>query len=169
MKIYKISFVALFACFALLLTACSQVQNLVQPASPTQTMKNFVEATQKKDAEGMKKALSGGTLKMMDNLAKIQGKTLDDTIREGDATSYQQVPEMRNEKIEGETATLEVKNDKSSDWETLYFVKENNDWKIALDKSFEEAIKKSLTDWKMPDFSNSNSGGNGGGSDNKKP
>ncbi|MDQ3801420.1 MAG: hypothetical protein M3384_18515, partial [Acidobacteriota bacterium] len=65
------------------------------------------------------------------------------------------------------TATLEVKNDKSNDWETLYFVKETDEWKIALDKTFEEAIKKSFTDWKMPDFGNSNSAGSG--ADDKSP
>ncbi|MDQ3797853.1 MAG: hypothetical protein M3384_00235, partial [Acidobacteriota bacterium] len=101
MKIYKISLVALFTCCALLLAGCSQIQNLVQPKTPTQTMKNFIEATQKKDVEGMKKPLSAGTLKMMEGLAKMQGKTLDETIKEGDATSYEQMPEMRNEKITG--------------------------------------------------------------------
>jgi hypothetical protein len=59
---------------------------------------------------------------------------------------------MRNEKIEGDTATLEVKNEKTTEWETLYFVKETDEWKIALDKSLEEMFKKSLGDWKMPDF-----------------
>ncbi|HEX8246661.1 MAG TPA: DUF4878 domain-containing protein [Pyrinomonadaceae bacterium] len=163
MKIYKILPVAFIACA---LVACSQIKSLVQPGSPTQTMKNFVEATQKKDVEGMKKALSAGTIKMMEGLAKMQGKTLDDIIKEGDASdSYQQMPEMRNEKITGDTATLEVKNDKSSDWETLYFVKETDEWKIALDKSFEEAIKKMTDNFKMPDFGNSNSSG----SDDDKP
>lgn len=162
MKIYKISLVVLAAsCCVFLLGACSQIQNLLQPNTPTQTMKNFIEATQKKDVEGMKKPLSGGTIKMMEGLAKMQGKTLDETIKEGDASSYEQMPEMRNEQISGETATLEVKNDKSSEWETLYFVRENNEWKIALDKTFEEAIKKSFTDWKMPDFGNTNSAGDG--------
>jgi hypothetical protein len=167
MRIYKISLVVLAAsCCAFLLGACSQIQNLVQPDTPTQRMKNFVEATQKKDTEVMKKSLSAGTLKMMEGLAKMQGKTLDETIKEGDASSYEQMPEMRNEKITGDAATLEVKNDKSSEWETLYFVRENNEWKIALDKTFEEAIKKSFTDWKMPDFGNSNSGS---GSENDNP
>ncbi|HEX8369356.1 MAG TPA: DUF4878 domain-containing protein [Pyrinomonadaceae bacterium] len=163
MKIYKILLVAFIACA---LVACSQIKSLVQPNSPTQTMKNFVEATQKKDVEGMKKALSAGTIKMMEGLAKIQGKTLDDTIKEGETgDSYREMPEMRNEKITGDTATLEVKNDKSSEWETLYFVKETDEWKIALDKTFEEAIKKMTDNFKMTDFGNSNSSD----SDDDKP
>jgi hypothetical protein len=156
MRIYKISFVLIIACA---LVGCAQIQNLVQPKSPTQTMKNFVEATMKKDVEGVKKSLSSGSLKMMEGLAKMQGKTLDQTIKEGDAgeNEYKEMPETRNEKIEGDTATLEVKNAKTSEWETLYFVKETDEWKIALDKSLEEMFKKSLGDWKMPNFGDSNS------------
>lgn len=151
MKIYKISLVAALA-FALV--GCSQITNLFQSKSPTQTMKTFVEASQKRDVEVMKKSLSSGSLKMMEGLAKMQGKTLDETMKAGDTAGndFKQMPEMRNEKIEGDTATLEVRNEKTSEWETLYFVKETDEWKIALDKSLEEIFKKSLGDWKMPDF-----------------
>jgi flagellar hook-associated protein FlgK len=124
-------------------------------------MKNFVEASRKKDVEGVKKTLSGSTIKMMEGLAKVQGKTLDQTIKESDAgeNEYKEVPEMRNEKIEGDTATLEVKNVKTGEWDTLYFVKETDEWKIALDKSLEEIFKKSLGDWKMPNFDDSTTDG----------
>lgn len=156
MKIYKILPLVLLACA---LAGCSQINSLLQSGSPTQTLKNFVEATQKKDVEGVKKSLSAGTLKMMEGLAKMQNKTLDETIKEGDTSGneYKQMPETRNEKITGETATLEVKDEKSSEWNTLYFVKENDEWKIALDKSLEEMFKKLSDDWKMPNFGDSNS------------
>lgn len=156
MKIFKISLVAALA-FALV--GCSQLMNLVQPKSPTQTMKNFVEASQKRDVEAIKKSLSSGSLKMMEGVAKMQGKTLDETIKEGDTggNDFKELPEMRNEKIEGDSATLEVKNDKTGEWDTLYFVKETDEWKIALDKSIEEMFKKSLGDWKMPNFGDSDS------------
>lgn len=177
MKIFKISLALVAVCaFA---AGCAQIQNLVSQGSPTQTMKNFVEATQKKDVEGVKKSLSSGSLKMMEGLAKMQGKTLDQTIQEGDTTgngnSFEKMPETRNEKIEGDSATLEVKDEKSGEWNTLYFVKENNDWKIALDKSIEEMFKKISKDWKMPDFGNTNSNGSTTDDDdapsstNKKP
>jgi uncharacterized protein YceK len=170
MKIFKISLVLAIA-FAL--AGCSQIMNLVQPKSPTQTMKNFVEASQKKDVEAIKKSLSGGSLKMMEGIAKMQGKTLDDTIKEGDTggNDFKGVPEMRNEKIEGDTATLEVKNEKTGEWDTLYFVKEENEWKIALDKSLEEMFKKAFGNWKMPNFDelNPNTDGSDKPSTEKKP
>jgi hypothetical protein len=156
MKIYKI--LPLIA-LAFALAGCSQIQSVLQPKSPTRTLQNFVEATQKKDAAGIKKSLSSGSLKMMEGLAKMQGKTLDQTIQEGDASgnSYAQMPETRNEKITGETATLEVKNDKTNEWDTLHFVKEQDDWKIAFDKTMEEMFKKMADGFKLPDFGDSNS------------
>ena len=52
------------------------------------------------------------------------------------------MPETRNEKIDGNTATLEIQNDQTKKWDAMYFVKEDGDWKVALDKTMEELIKK---------------------------
>jgi flagellar hook-associated protein FlgK len=110
-------------------------------------MKAFFEATRKKDAEGFKKTLSKSTLDMMEGFAKMQNKTLDDILKSGmnapDTAQNAATPEMRNEKINGETATLEVQNDKNKEWETIPFVKENGEWKIALDKAMHDAQEKS--------------------------
>jgi hypothetical protein len=51
------------------------------------------------------------------------------------------MPETRNEKINGDMATLEVKNEKTDKWDPLPFVKENGEWKIALDKFLEDMMK----------------------------
>jgi small-conductance mechanosensitive channel len=171
MKTYKILPVILLAG---LLAGCANLQNLIQPKSPTRTLENFVEASQKKDVEGVKKSLSANSLKMMDNLAKMQGKTLEQTIQEGDTTgganSFARTPESRNEKITDNTATLEVKNEKTAEWETLHFVKEGEEWKIALDKSIEEMYKKVFENFKLPDFGDSDSATDEPSSaDEKKP
>jgi flagellar hook-associated protein FlgK len=111
-------------------------------SSPTGTMKAFFEATRKKDADGFKKTLSKGTLDMMETVAKAQNKSLDDMLKSGmnapETAQNNATPEMRNEKINGDTATLEVQNDKSKQWETIPFVKENGEWKIALDKAMQD-------------------------------
>jgi hypothetical protein len=43
--------------------------------------------------------------------------------------------EERNVKITGDTATMEVRGSKggTDDWSTLPFVKEDGEWKVALD------------------------------------
>jgi hypothetical protein len=112
-------------------------------SSPTATLKAFYEATQKKDAEGIKKTLSKGTLEMLEGFAKAQNKTLDESLKSGLAsdTNTDKMPESRNEKIDGDKATLEVKNDKTGSWETVPFVKEDGTWKIAFDQMFRDAFK----------------------------
>jgi len=127
-------------------TACS----LLSGSTPTATFKAFYEASKKKDVAGMKKTLSKGTLDMFDKLAKEQNKTTDDMLKDVDKDDKsEKMPETRNEKINGDTATFEVKNEKTNKWDPLPFVKENGEWKIALDK-FLEDMMKSLGD-KMPD------------------
>jgi hypothetical protein len=44
-------------------------------------------------------------------------------------TEGQKTVEFRNQKIEGEKASLEVKNSFGS-WETVPFIRESNEWKI---------------------------------------
>jgi flagellar hook-associated protein FlgK len=131
---------AMCAAIALVLAvlACS----LLNRSTPTATFKAFFEASKKKDAAGMKKTLSKGTLDMFDKLAKEQNKSTDDMLKEVDKDDKsEKMPETRNEKINGDTATLEVKNDKTGKWDTLPFVKENGEWKIALDKFLEDLLK----------------------------
>ena len=112
-------------------------------SSPTATFKAFVEAQKNKDVAGMKKRLSRKTLTMAENSALAQKKTVDEAIAEGfDAAKAQKAPAMRNEKITGESGTLEVQYDGQKEWLTMYFVKEDGDWKIAFDKTFDEMIKK---------------------------
>jgi flagellar hook-associated protein FlgK len=116
-------------------------------SSPTATMKAFYEATRKKDVEAFKKTLSKGTLDLMDGIAKSHNTTLDETLKGGmdspETAKYSATPQMRNEKIDGETATLEVQNDQNHEWENIPFVRENGEWKIALDKAIQAAQKNS--------------------------
>lgn len=145
-------------------------------SSPTATLKAFYEATQKKDAEGIKKTLSKGTLEMLEGFAKAQGKTLDESLKSGLAndTSSDKMPESRNEKIDGDKATLEVKNDKTGTWETVPFVKEDGVWKIAFDQMFRDAFKNMGNDnssapstGNAPESSSGNSNGSSSGNSNK--
>ena len=93
----------------------------------------------------MKKRLSKQTLTMVENAALAQTKTIDQSLVDDfPAAQAQKAPEMRNEKITGDSATLEVKNDGQKEWQTMYFVKEDGDWKIAFDKTLDEMLKKAI-------------------------
>ena len=78
----------------------------------------------------MKLLLSQETIKMHEQEAKVQNVTLDDIVkRETLFTENQKQVRYRNEKIEGEKATLEVENSFGT-WEIVPFVKEEGAWKI---------------------------------------
>ena len=101
-----------------------------KPDTPVEAFKSYISAVKRKDTTRMKLLLSAESIKMHEQEAKAQNVTLDDVVkRETLFSEGQKVVEFRNEKIEGETATLEVKNSFGS-WETVPFVRENGDWKI---------------------------------------
>jgi hypothetical protein len=112
-------------------------------SSPTATFKAFIEAQKNKDVAGMKKRLSKKSLVMAENAALAESKTVDQVLaNDFTAGRVQKSPEMRNEKITGDSGTLEVKYDGVKEWETMYFVKEDGDWKLAFDKTLDEMREK---------------------------
>jgi hypothetical protein len=103
-------------------------------STPTNAFKVFYETSKNKDVAGFKRTLSKDTLALLETQAKVENKTLDAALAE----QFEKMevpatlPESRNEKIEGDKATLEVKDDKTGQWEPFKFVKENNEWKAQL-------------------------------------
>jgi len=114
-------------------------------SSPSATFKTYFEAQQKKDIPGMKRMLSKTSLAMMEASAKEQQLTLDKMIEtqlQNPAAKIDKIPETRNEKITGDNATLELHNEDANRWDMMYFVKEDGVWKIALDRTVEEMLRK---------------------------
>lgn len=112
----------------------------------------------------MKSLLSRSSLDLIEKSAKTQNTTTDEILRKESSVKIQNVPETRNEKIEGEAATVEVKNETTGEFDMkMPFVRENGAWKLARDKYIEELIKKA-NDAKNNPVSNpanaSNSNGN---------
>ena len=103
-------------------------------STPTDALKAYFEAAKKKDIATAKKYLSSGTLKMMEDLAKAQGKTLDQMFNENAARETQMpTPEFSKEKVTGDTATVDMKVP-NQPVVTAQMVKEGGDWKLAVDK-----------------------------------
>ena len=112
---------------AAITTACGGAS---EPASPLETFKTYTKAIKNKDITTMKLLLSADTIKMHEQEAKSQGVTVDDIVkRETLFTEDQKTVEFRNQKIDGDRATLEVKNSYGT-WETVPFVFEDDQWKI---------------------------------------
>jgi hypothetical protein len=120
-------FITTIVLAAVTLSACSIDK---QPATPVETFQTYVKALKKKDITTMKLLLSKDTIKMHEQEAKAEGVNLDDIVkRETLLGDGQTTVEYRNEKINGDKATIEFKNSYGI-WETLPFVREDGEWKI---------------------------------------
>lgn len=107
-------------------------------ATPTAAFTAYYEAIKRKDVEAVRSLFSKGTLSMMEERAKRSNTTVDEVMKRGLEEASKEipaaVPETRNEKIDGDKATLEAKDDKKGSWETLRFAREDGQWKIAFDQ-----------------------------------
>lgn len=108
-------------------TACTREPKFV---TPLDTLKIYTQAIKKNDVKVMKNLLSDASVKMAEQEAASQNVPFDDVIkRETLFNEAQTSLTYRNEKIEGDKATIEVENSSDS-WNTVFFVKENGIWKI---------------------------------------
>lgn len=146
MKIYQTLIVALAA---FLITSCSGAPSAPQVASPTDTLKIYIEASKKKDVETLRKSLSRGSLELAEKSAKMQNTTVDELFKRDNMAALDEIPEIRNERIEGDTASVEVK-DFTSGYDTIPFVKEDGAWKISFDKYQQAMMEKMRQEMNMP-------------------
>ncbi|MCA1637324.1 MAG: hypothetical protein LC768_03125 [Acidobacteria bacterium] len=110
---------------SLFLLSCAE-----EPSTPLKTFKAYTRAIKQKDTTTMKLLLSEASIKMHEQEAKAQNVNLDEIVkRETLFTEDQKSVKHRNEKIEGDKATLEVENSFGV-WETIPFVREDGVWKI---------------------------------------
>ncbi|HSK74317.1 MAG TPA: hypothetical protein VK892_21640 [Pyrinomonadaceae bacterium] len=137
MLLYRKILVLLAACLFL---ACS---GATQPSTPVDTLKTYTKAIKQKDPTTMKLLLSQESLKMHHQEAKSQNVSLDEVVlRETLFSPSQNTLKYRNEKIEGDRATVEVENSFGV-FETIQFVKEGDVWKIDK-QSFANQIEQQI-------------------------
>jgi len=140
MRFYFKFIVLMLAC---LLFACA---DSTKPSTPLETLKAYTQAIKKKDTTTMKLLLSNASIKMSEQEAKSQNVPLDEIVkRETLFSEDQKTVEFRNEKIDGEKATIEMKNSFDS-WSTVPFVREDGVWKID---------KQGIANQMMQDFEQS--------------
>ncbi len=109
------------------------------PATPVETLKAYTIAVKRKDVEMMKMLLSEASLGIHREQAKAQNVSIDEIIkRETIFSETQRIFDYRNEKIEGNKATVEVKNDFGG-WDIVHLLKEKGIWKIDK-KGFSDQI-----------------------------
>jgi len=158
---FKVINVAMLLCVAAFLTACSKAptsnaapsanssstaQSSANPvsgdssSSPMAAYRETYESTKRGDLEGYKRNVTKATLDLIEENAKQAGLSLDEALRKAMTTTPipPTLPEMRNEKIEGDKATIEVGI--GGQWVTLPYSKEDGRWKMALEISSDVTI-----------------------------
>jgi hypothetical protein len=133
-------FFAAFTLFiAFFLGACAEDE----PASPLKTLQTYQKAMKAKDTTTMKLLLTADSIKMLEQEAKSQGSTVDDVVkRETLFGESQKTIEFRNQNVQGETATIEVKNT-FGQWDTVPFRFEDGQWKIDK-KGFADRLMQDI-------------------------
>ncbi len=105
-------------------------------ATPTEAFQLYFEAVKRNDGAAVKSLFSRATIKMLEDRAAKTKKSFDDVFNEGfeDAKRDAQTStyETSNEKINGDRATLDVKDSKRSTPITLNFVREGGGWKLSF-------------------------------------
>lgn len=103
-------------------------------STPSEAGESFFVAVKNKDKAMFKQLMSEDSLLLLKAAAEAKSLSLDDLL---DKQFFPNTPmpekcEQRGEKITGDKATTEMKNDKG-EWSPMPFVKEGGVWKISLE------------------------------------
>lgn len=101
-------------------------------STPTAAFQSFYAAVKGNDLDGIKRSISKSAMASLEKDAAKDNKTVDEALKEVVKDAPSSRPEIRNEKIEGDKATIEFKDDKMNTWSPVSFVKEGGQWKIAI-------------------------------------
>lgn len=97
-------------------------------------VQNYYAALQKKDEVGVKKYLSQTAISYWQAEMKSEKSASLLAILEDNESPVEDKREIRNEKIEGETAVAQMKGGSLGVWTAIKFVRENGEWKFASPK-----------------------------------
>ena len=135
-------------CAIFLFAACGEPE---KTPTPLDALKAYNQAIKEKDAAKIKNSLSKASLKMAQDEAGAQNISVDEIVgRETLYSPIQTTVKIRNQKIAGETATIEVENSYGT-WDVVPFVKEDGRWKIAKERYADELMKQSQEDNRLLD------------------
>jgi hypothetical protein len=118
--------------------------------SPTGAYKRLYAAVKAKDTEAIKAVMSKKSIEFGKMAGAQQNKPVEKVLENGfTATTFaDSLPQIRDERVDGDMGAVEVHNDKDNKWEDLPFVREDGQWKLAIGEMFANT-------WKSPGKSQS--------------
>jgi hypothetical protein len=109
-------------------------------ATPTDAYKTAYELRKRKDTEGLGKIMSKDIKEFLTMMGEMEKKTLDDMLKEMVEKPQADKAEVRNEKIDGNFATVEYLTE-TGGWKTMDFEKVGSDWLLTFPKASKEDVK----------------------------
>lgn len=104
----------------------------------------YYDALKKKDDAALRKVLSAGFIKQMEADMKTDKKTsLSEFMAETEV--FDKPVEVRNEKVEGDKASAEIKGGIYVNWTKFNFVKENDEWKMTNQFDDNDKVKQTVS------------------------
>jgi hypothetical protein len=129
--------------------------------SPTEAYKRLYAAVKSRDTDAIKKEMSQKTIEF-GLMAAGRNKTPVNKVYENGftATTFgSALPNMRDERINGDLGAVEVWNSKESKWEDLPFVREDGRWKLAVGELFDGTSRSPRSGSDLPEKGTGNSAG----------
>lgn len=108
----------------ILIGACQKEKSTAE--SPTEAYKMLYKAVKSKKPDEIKKWISQGTLALSEARANMEKSSVEKIIANGftETTFSASLPQIRDERINGDFGAIEVWNEKRRLWEDLPFIKE---------------------------------------------
>lgn len=102
--------------------------------TPTEAYQMLFAAVRAKDTEKIKQVMSKKTLAFAISAGQIQSQSLEKTLENGltGTTKTISLPQIRDERVKNNFASLEVYNQEKKEWEDLPFILEDGGWKLAI-------------------------------------
>ena len=136
----RIIFGCIFIVLSAVLMSCERQQsanvstNGAGGDSPTDAYKKLYAAVKAKDSQAIEAVMTNATIEFAKANAARTHQTLEQMIANGfTATTFSpNLPQIRDERINGDMGAVEVFNSKDNRWEDLPFIREGNAWKLAI-------------------------------------
>jgi len=106
----------------------------LKQSTPAEAGESFFSTLRSKDKAAFKSLMSKDSMEIFEAAADVKKMTVDELL-DKEFFKNTQAPEryeQRNEKLSGDKATIEIKDEKG-EWEPMTFVKEGGVWKITLE------------------------------------
>lgn len=111
--------------------------------TPTEAYKRLYAAVKSKNIDSIKNEMTKQSNAFVATIAQMQNKPVDQIYANGLTSTLhsETLPEIRDQRINGDMGAIEVYNSGSKRWEDLPFILEDGKWKLAIGDDWNRNFK----------------------------